>query len=64
MARACGLDYADALNIGVERMSLEGIEIPVASKQLLIRTKQTVRPHDAADVAFLERLLELDKGDG
>jgi hypothetical protein len=29
----------------------------VASKRLLIRTKQTVRPSDAADVAYLQALI-------
>jgi hypothetical protein len=63
MARACGLVYADALRLGIERMTVAGVEIPVASKRFLIRSKQTVRPHDAEDVAFLERLLEHDRGD-
>jgi hypothetical protein len=58
MARACGLDYAAAVDIGVEPMAVEGVVIPVASRKLLILSKQTIRPHDAADVAFLSRLLE------
>ena len=61
MARACSLDYADAIRIGVESVEVEGVMIPVASKELLIRTKQTVRPHDAADVAFLQRLLDSER---
>jgi len=30
-----------------------GVPIPVARKELLIETKQTIRPSDAADVQFL-----------
>ncbi len=36
---------------------LDGIEIPIAGIETLIKTKRTVRPHDAADREFLERLL-------
>jgi len=38
-------------------LELDGVEIPIAAIETLIRTKQTVRPHDAADREFLERLL-------
>lgn len=37
---------------------VQGIEIPVAGKELLIRMKDTVRPSDAADVAFLRLRIE------
>lgn len=53
MASACGVDYAEALRIGVEPRDVEGVVIPLASRQLLIRTKDTLRPSDAMDVAFL-----------
>jgi len=53
MAAACGIDYAAALAAGVETLTIQGVAIPVASKELLIRMKDTVRPSDAADVAFL-----------
>jgi hypothetical protein len=32
---------------------VDGVPIPVGRKELLIETKQTVRPSDAADVQFL-----------
>ncbi len=35
-------------------MIVDGVPIPVARKELLIETKQTVRPSDAADVQFLK----------
>ena len=57
MAEACGLDFA-ACEAGIEPVVVDGVEIPVAGKQLLVKTKQTIRPHDAADAAFLQRLLD------
>lgn len=45
---------------GVDYFDLEGVRVPVASKQLLIRTKDTGRPSDAADVAFLRLRIEAD----
>ena len=55
MARACDVDYADAAR-DVEILTIEGVPIPVASIDTLIRTKNTVRPSDAADRLFLEEL--------
>lgn len=62
MQAACGIDYPAALSGGVETFTVEGVEIPVAGKELLIRMKDTVRPSDAADVAFLRLRLEEDQG--
>lgn len=59
MASACGVTFADAVaESATERHLVEGVPVTVASKALLIRTKQTVRPSDAADVAYLRALLE------
>jgi hypothetical protein len=52
MARACGLDY-EAATQDVEHIDIDGVSIPVASPATLIRTKETVRPSDAADRTFL-----------
>jgi hypothetical protein len=52
MKSACGIDYAKAVT-GIETKIVDGVSIPVAGKELLIETKQTVRPSDAADVQFL-----------
>ena len=49
MKEACGVDYEDAVAAGLEVFELEGVEILLASKQTLIRTKDTVRPSDAAE---------------
>jgi predicted nucleotidyltransferase len=56
MASACGVTWQDAARDS-EILELDGVEIPIAGIKTLIRTKQTVRPHDAADREFLERLL-------
>lgn len=55
MAKACGVTWQDA-DADSEVLELDGVEIPIAGIETLIRTKQTVRPHDAADREFLERL--------
>ncbi len=57
MARACGVDYADASRDS-EIIELGGVPIPVASARTLIRTKNTVRPSDAADRQFLQVLID------
>jgi hypothetical protein len=56
MGRACGLSYAEAAR-DAETLERDGIGIPVASPATLIRTKDTARPQDALDRAFLEGVL-------
>ncbi len=56
------MDYDDAVAAGLDVFELEDVEIPLASKQRLIRTKDTVRPGDAADVDFLELRIKLEDG--
>ncbi len=53
MGRACGLSYAEAA-ADAETLEREGVLIPVASPRTLIRLKDTPRPQDAIDRAFLE----------
>jgi predicted nucleotidyltransferase len=60
MAVACGVDYAEASK-DVDSLMLGGISIPVASLETLIRTKNTVRPSDAADRRYLEELLQAER---
>jgi hypothetical protein len=63
MASACGITFAQAMaEHGGEQKVVEGVPIAVASKDLLIRTKQTVRPSDAADVAYLRALMAEEPG--
>ena len=56
MGRACGLSYAEAAR-DAETLEREGVTIAVASPATLIRTKDTHRPQDALDRAFLEGVL-------
>jgi Nucleotidyl transferase AbiEii toxin, Type IV TA system len=57
MGRACGLDYAAAA-ADAETVEREGVAIPVASPATLIRLKDTPRPQDAIDRAFLAGVIE------
>ena len=63
MGRACGLSYADAVQ-DAEVVERDGVPIPVASPATLIRTKDTPRPQDALDRAFLEGVLEQRRRSG
>ncbi len=56
MGRACGLAYAEVA-ADAETRDLDRVPVPVASPATLIRTKQTARPQDALDRAFLEGVL-------
>lgn len=56
MGKACGLTYADVAS-DAKAHDVLGVPIPVASAATLIRTKNTYRPQDALDRAFLEGLL-------
>jgi len=55
------VDYARASEGGIEIMTVDGVPIPVGRKELLIETKQTVRPSDAADVQFLRLRIAADR---
>lgn len=56
LGRACGLDYETAAK-DAETIDLGGVLVPVASPRTLIRTKDTARPQDAIDRAFLEGVI-------
>jgi hypothetical protein len=56
MKTACGIEYPEASKL-VTSASIQGVEMPFASPELLWRTKQTVRDKDALDRAFLASLL-------
>ena len=63
MGRACGLAYEDVI-VDAEDLDLGGVVAKVASPQALIRTKNTRRPQDAIDRAFLEGVLLEREGKG
>ena len=56
MGRACGIGFAAAA-ADAEILERDGVAIKVASPQTLIRLKDTPRPQDALDRAFLEGVL-------
>jgi len=56
MGRACGLTYTEASR-DAETIERGGVVIPVPSPATLIRMKDTPRPQDAVDRAFLEGVL-------
>ena len=59
MAKACGIDFVQAVEEGgVEHVEIDGVRIPLATKAMLIRMKDTVRPSDAADVEYLKLRLD------
>ena len=62
MRSACGIRYDEAAT-RVDTVTVGGVSIPVADKELLIATKQTVRPSDAADVQFLRLRIAEDEKD-
>lgn len=54
---ACGVTYESAWPDS-QIFELDDTEIPIASKQTLIATKNTVRPSDHMDRAFLQALID------
>ncbi len=61
MASACGIRYQDLVGDGIEYLDVEGVTIPIASKEALIRTKDTVRPGDRWDVELLRARIEEER---
>lgn len=55
LAAACSVTWTEAAGSAL-RVDLEGTPVIVADVATLIRTKETVRPSDAADRAFLEAI--------
>jgi hypothetical protein len=56
MLSACGVTYAEATG-EIETKFIQGVPIPFASANLLLRMKQTYRDKDIPDRAFLEQKL-------
>jgi len=63
MGRACGVGYEEAAR-DAELIERQGVSIPVASPRTLIRLKDTPRPQDALDRAYLEGVLRARAGRG
>lgn len=60
LAKACGITFDQAKN-EIEYQVVDNVKIPVASRKLLIKTKDTMRPGDKMDVDFLKAILEEEK---
>lgn len=58
---AWSVRYADAAP-GIRRVQIDGVEVPFADLDTLIRSKQTNRLQDLADVEELERVKQLQQG--
>ena len=56
MKAACGIAFAEAIP-EAEVVELEGVQIPFASPELLLRMKDTYREKDKLDRAFLSELV-------
>ena len=56
MGSACGIDF-EAARSEIDWREIEGIQIPFASPNLLLKTKQTVREKDEIDRLYLKRIL-------
>ena len=57
MTEACGVGYAEARQ-GIEIETIDGVRIPFAGAELMLRLKQGRREKDVEDRAFLQRLLQ------
>jgi hypothetical protein len=56
LTHACGIGYDEA-SASVEIVEIDGVAIPFATPDLLLKMKQTVREKDRLDRMFLEQLL-------
>lgn len=60
MKAACGIAYEEARR-HIDIVEIEGVPIPFAKPELLLRMKNTSREKDQLDRAFLARLVEQRK---
>jgi hypothetical protein len=61
MTAACGIEFKEASRT-VEIADVQGVLIPFATAELLLRMKQTYRQNDVADRIFLHRKIAERKG--
>ena len=61
MLSACGVTYDEALS-DIELKVVEGVSIPFASANILLKMKQTYRDKDIPDRIFLEEKLRKERG--
>ena len=63
MTAACGIAFDEASH-EVEVANLQGVRIPFATPELLLRMKQTYREKDVSDRIFLQRKIAEKKAGG
>ena len=56
MGSACGIDFKSAES-QIEVHEIDGVRIPFASAELMLKTKQTLRKKDEIDRLYLKRIL-------
>jgi len=61
MTEACGVSYEDARG-GIETTELQGVNVPFAGAELMLKMKQGARDKDAADRSFLQQLIKSRSG--
>ena len=57
---ACGVCYEEAV-AGIERELIDGVPIPFAGAELMLKMKRSSREKDVADRSFLQQLLRARK---
>jgi hypothetical protein len=60
MTEACGVRFEDA-GSGIETEVIDGVPIPFAGAELMLKMKMSPREKDSADRAFLEKLIRDQK---
>lgn len=60
MTEACGVCYEEAV-AGIERELIDGVPIPFAGAELMLKMKRSSREKDVADRSFLQQLLRARK---
>ena len=60
LGRACDVTYPDTAS-HILNDEIEGVRIPYLKPELLIKTKMSVRPKDAQDRDYLQRLMKRKK---
>lgn len=63
MTEACGVTYEEARE-GIEVADLQGVGIPFAGAELMLKMKQGWREKDAADRSFLQQLIKSRRNSG
>jgi hypothetical protein len=62
MTEACGVRFEDAGN-GIEIEIIDGVPIPFAGAELMLKMKKCPREKDSADRVFLQKLIRDQKAD-